>query len=422
MKPQVLIGSPTSGSGKTTFALGLLRVMQRKGISVQPFKCGPDFIDTFYHSIACGRDSVNLDTWLSSKSHVQCLYNTYADRTDACVLDGNMGLFDGYSRMKGSSAEIAHLLNVPIVMIVNARTMGYSAAPILYGFKHFRPSTRIVGVIYNQITSPAQFTALREACIDSGIECLGYLPADETLRLPNRHSAFTVDLRRSVKGIIEQTADLLEKHVDWKKLLSLCMGIFPCPYSLPYQSTDIEIGPMLHSRKLKIAIARDSAFCFLYRENIDSLTKKGIVSFFSPLYANDLPDVDLIYIPGGYPELFARQLHRRKRFLQQLKDFAEDGGMILTEGSGGVLLSHSLMVKQSGTTYYMANVLPLDCTVTTKAGIGYSKQNLDGTILRGYEYSHIKADNIPPVYRYKNVVVSQPHWYWGETDLSKLWE
>ena len=150
MKPQLLIGAATSGSGKTTFTMGLLRALHKRGLRVQPFKCGPDYIDTQFHTLAADHESVNLDTWMASNTHVQHLYNKYGDGADVCVTEGVMGLFDGYQRMQGSSAEIARLLNIPVVLIVSARSTAYSVAPLIYGFKHFNPAVKIAGIVFNQ--------------------------------------------------------------------------------------------------------------------------------------------------------------------------------------------------------------------------------------------------------------------------------
>ena len=169
----------TSGSGKTTFTMGLLRALHKRGLRVQPFKCGPDYIDTQFHTLAADHESVNLDIWMASNTHVQYLYNKYGDGADVCVTEGVMGLFDGYQRMQGSSAEIARLLNIPVVLIVSARSTAYSVAPLIYGFKHFNPAVKIAGIVFNQVSSPSHFAYLREACVDAGVECLGYLPMTE---------------------------------------------------------------------------------------------------------------------------------------------------------------------------------------------------------------------------------------------------
>ena len=138
-KPLIMIGAATSGSGKTTFTLGLLRLLKNRGMKVQPFKCGPDYIDTKHHAMAAGEESVNLDTFMASGEHVKQLFSRYGSMSDVCVAEGVMGLFDGYDGMKGSSAEIAGLIGIPVVLVLNAKSTAYSVAPVLYGFKHFYP-------------------------------------------------------------------------------------------------------------------------------------------------------------------------------------------------------------------------------------------------------------------------------------------
>lgn len=441
MKPQLLIGAASSGSGKTTFTMGLLRALTKRGLQVQPFKCGPDYIDTQFHTLAADNESVNLDTWMASNTHVQHLYNKYGERADVCVTEGVMGLFDGYKRMQGSSAEMAKLLNIPVVLVVSARSTAYSVAPLIYGFKHFNPSVKLAGVVFNQVSSPSHFSFLREACVDAGVECLGYLPSTEGLKIPSRHLGLTLSAKRSMNILIEQAAELVEKYVDIDKLLSICHRNFPCPYALPYSS---ELGVESFTprgKNLKIAVARDPAFNFIYRENIAQLEKIGNITYFSPVYGSDLPEADLVYLPGGYPELFARQLHRRKKLMEAIKGYAEDGGKILAECGGMMFLTRSLTARQGGTAYAMTGVLPLDCTmVGAKLHLGYRRLVYNGMEIRGHEfhYSDIaEADALPSVakqysargmevstslYRYKNVIAGYTHLYWGETDILKLWE
>ncbi len=441
MKPQLLIGAATSGSGKTTFTMGLLRALKKRGLQVQPFKCGPDYIDTQFHTLAADNESVNLDTWMASDTHVQHLYNKYGEKADVCVTEGVMGLFDGYRRMQGSSAEIAQLLNIPVVLVVSARSTAYSVAPLIYGFKHFNPAVKIAGVVFNQVSSPSHFSFLRDACVDAGVECLGYLPVTEELKIPSRHLGLTLTVKRSMNTLIEQAAQLVEKYVDVDKLLSICQRGFPCRYTLPYSS---EIGVESFTprgKKLRIAVARDPAFNFIYRENMARLAEVGNITYFSPVYGSDLPEADLVYLPGGYPELFARQLHRRKKLIDALKMYAEDGGKILAECGGMMFLTRSLTARQGGTAYGMAGVLPLDCTmVGARLHLGYRRVEYNGMELRGHEfhYSNLVAPDAlssvarqfnakgvevnTPLYRYKNVIAGYTHLYWGETDILKLWE
>lgn len=440
MKPQFLISAIGPGSGKTIFAMGLICVLRRRGLKVQPYKCGPEINDAQLLTLSADNEAINLDSWLTTSTHIQHIYNKYGEKADTCVIDGNGALFDGYKRMQGSSAEIAKLLNVPVVLLINARIAGYSIASIIYGFKHFHPQVKIVGVVFNQITSSAHYAYLKEACLDAGVDCLGYLPFDTEFKLPSKHSSITLTTKRTLDIQINLAADYIEKYVNINRILVNCNRNFPCQYSLPY-SSDIETEIAIPtSQRIKIAIARDPAFNFIYKENISRLSIYGNISYFSPVYGSDLPEADLIYLPGGYPELFARQLHRRRKMMEALKEYAEKGGKILAECGGMVFLGRSLTAKEGGTAYQMCNILPLDFTANSKLNSGYRKLIYNGMELKGYEFHYSTAtttDNslIPtqatnlkgihvdlPLYRYKNVIASYGHWYWGDKDLLDLWK
>jgi cobyrinic acid a,c-diamide synthase len=443
MKPQILVSAATAGSGKTLFTMGLLRALKNRGMKVQSYKCGPDFIDSQYLSIAADKESVNLDAWMSSSTHIQHIYNRYGEQADACIIEGSAALFDGYRRMQGSSAEIAGILNLPVILLVNARMAGYSVAPLLYGYKHFYSGVHIAGVIFNQVSSPAHYAYLREACSDTGLDCLGYLPVMEEVKLSSKHNAISLANRRTLAEQASIVASQIEKSIDINRMLNRCNRNFPCQYTLPYYSDaedDMHAFPL---RKMKIAIARDPAFNFTYRENITRLSQLGEIIHFSPLYGYELPEADLIYIPGGYPELFARQLHRRRKMMESLKEYAEAGGKILAECGGLVFLGRTLKSKENGTAYPMSNILPIDFSMPSvpKLVSGYRKMSYHDTEFRGYEfhYSTISQDDTPDtcriasttnqkgsenmasLYRYKNVIASYTHWYWGEKDLLKLW-
>ena len=443
MKPQILVSAVTAGSGKTLFTMGLLRALKNRGMKVQPYKCGSDFIDSQYLSIAADKESINLDAWMSSSTHTQHIYNRYGEQADACITEGTAALFDGYRRMQGSSAEIASILNLPVILLVNARMAGYSVAPLLYGYKHFYSGVNIAGVIFNQVSSPAHYAHLREACSDTGLDCLGYLPIMEGIKLSSKHNAISLANRRIIDEQANLIASQLEKSIDINRMLNRCNRNFPCQYTLPYYSDTEDDMHTFPLRKIKIAIARDPAFNFTYQENISRLKKIGEVIHFSPLYGYELPEADLIYIPGGYPELFARQLHRRRKMLESLKEYAEAGGKIFAECGGMVFLGRTLKSKENGTAYPMSNILPIDFTMppVPKLVSGYRKMSYKDTEFKGYEfhYSSILQDDTPDacriasitnqkgsenmasLYRYKNVIASYTHWYWGEKDLLKLW-
>lgn len=449
MKSHLLIGAATSGSGKTTFTMGLLRVLYRRGLKVQPFKCGPDYIDTQFHTIAASRTSVNLDTWMASEGHVRSVYHQYSDDADVSVTEGVMGLFDGYNRMKGSSAEIARLLKIPVILILNARSSAYTVAAILHGLKTFDPKIHVVGVVFNQVSSAAHYAYLKEACADVGLVDLGYLPKAEQVQVPSRHLGLSLDVKQKMESLIDRVADLIEQHVDVDRLLTICGDYAVGTYMRDTKAAVSDSGhaqaePLfkeipLAAKDLKISVACDAAFNFMYRKNLDRLSEAGKLTFFSPLAGDRLPESDFIYLPGGYPELFASQLTRNQRLMIQIRDYVEKGGRMLAECGGMMYLTRSI-TTQSGEIYPMAGVLPLEATMEeARLHLGYRSTTCNGFTLRGHEfhYSNIrKADNMPsvmqqfnakgqkvdtPLYRYKNVIAGYTHWYWGEADIFRLW-
>jgi cobyrinic acid a,c-diamide synthase len=217
MKSAFLIAAPTSGSGKTTIARGLMALFTEKGYKVQPFKCGPDYIDTKFHEAVCGRPSINLDTFMATPEHVKEVFVRYGEQADICIVEGMMGLYDGYDRDKGSSAEIAATLKIPVVLVVDAKSAAYSIAPLLQGFIHFRKDVRIVGVIFNKVGSERHYQLLREVCDDLHITCFGYLPKDTSLEQASRY----LGLDFSEQAEQSQLVKLLEEHVRWQELLQL---------------------------------------------------------------------------------------------------------------------------------------------------------------------------------------------------------
>ena len=427
----MLIGAATSGSGKTTFTMGLLRALSRRGLRVQPFKCGPDYIDTQFHSIASGRESVNLDTWMASPEHVREVFARYSADADVAVIEGMMGLFDGYDRMRGSSAEIAALLDVPVVLVVNARSTAYSVAALLHGMKTFRPDVKIAGVVFNQVASESHYAFLKAAADDAGVPSLGWIPRTEGLNIPSRHLGLTIGMEQEISALADRAADLIEKTVQ--------LGTDPnC--TILQKKNNWGLSPIVSF--LKIAVAKDRAFNFTYRENIDRLREMGEVTFFSPLAGDELPEADLVYLPGGYPELFAPELSLNRTLAAQLVQYAEKGGRILAECGGMMYLGKSI-TDQDGKVWPMAGVLPIECTMEgARLHLGYRKMTVGGVEFKGHEFhyskivqlgtdpnctilvqSNAKGEKVnTELFRYKNVIAGYTHWYWGETDINALWE
>jgi len=418
-----LVAAPGSGSGKTTVTLGLLRAIKNRGITVQPFKCGPDYIDTKYHDIASGNKSVNLDLFLSSEDHIKSLFLKYSLQSDVSIVEGVMGLFDGYDKMKGSSAEIAEKLNMPVVLVVNAKAMAYSAAPLLYGFKNFYKNVNILGVIFNFVSSESHYDYLKKACEDVGVEVLGYLPKDANIEVPSRHLGLTLDKKYQFEEFADKIAVLTEKYIDIDKLLSVTKRKIETPE---------EHQKGLPSQKLRIAVASDEAFNFVYHENIGHLERLGNVSFFSPLRDTEIPETDFIYLPGGYPELYLDVLSNNKSMINSIKGYIERGGKLLAECGGMMYLSSSI-ADNDGKEYTMVGVFNQKATMQNmKLKLGYRQLEYNNIRLKGHEfhYSTVEGDldSIARQYgakgqavdtkllRYKNALAGYTHLYWAEMD------
>ena len=425
-KTAFMIAAPTSGSGKTTIARGLMALFTQKGYKVQPFKCGPDYIDTKFHKAVCGRPSVNLDTFMASKEHVQALFARYGTDADICIVEGMMGLFDGYDRDKGSSAEIAATLGIPVALVVDAKSAAYSMAPLLQGFINFRKDVRISGVIFNKVGSERHFRMLQQVCDDLGIECFGYLPKSPALEQSSRY----LGLDFSEKAESHELVRLLEEHVNWRRLLAFNEILA----SLRWQASRAratarcprDYGSL--PTRLRLVVARNAeSFSFIYQETIDRFED---VRFFDPeTEVPTLEGADLLYLPGGYPEKHLEALVKNEACRKAIKTYAEQGGRIVAE-CGGMMYLCEKIVNDDG-EYEMCGVLPYAITARKadrKLSLGYRRFELDGKEYRGHEFHYTQfmgekpqsvtqvynAKGEPvntPVFMYKNVLASYTHLY-----------
>lgn len=454
--PQFLIAAPTSGSGKTTVSRGLMALFMKKGLKVQPFKCGPDYIDTKYHEAVCGRPSVNLDTFMASQEHVSSLYARYSADADVAVVEGMMGMYDGYDRDRGSSAEVARLLGIPVVLVADAKSAAYSMAPLLSGFINFRPDIRIAGVIFNRVGSPRHYRMLQEVCEDLNVTCLGYLPKQKELEQESRHLGLDFSRSKETEGL-DMLAGLLEEHVDWELLLSTT--------GLPLPAAAVKEKPVLSEPgKLHVSVARnEESFSFLYAEHLDILRRMGTVTFFNPEHDRPIPqETDLLYLPGGYPENRLEELAGARLARESIRSYIEAGGRTLAECGGMIYLSQSVLsdgdtdggsagscVGNIGNE--MVGVLPFSITnerKRRKLTLGYRRFDYNGWRLKGHEFHYAQfavpetdgkeggACSLPlsiaqvynakggkvttPVFRYKNLIASYTHLYWGEVDVMAL--
>ncbi|MCM1490633.1 MAG: cobyrinate a,c-diamide synthase [Muribaculum sp.] len=418
-KSGFIIAATSSGCGKTTLSLGLMRELTRRGICVQPFKCGPDYIDTQFHRAATGTPSINLDTFMSSDIHVKDLFQRYSFGKDVAIVEGVMGMFDGYSRMRGSSAELSRLLSVPVILLINAASTAYSVAATIYGFKNFQPDINIAGVIFNRVSSESHYSFLKDACKDAGVECLGYIKKDNSLSTPSRHLGLTLTAKEEMNKFINSAADAVAEHVDIEKLLKLT----------ELQSLEFENPTTVTITPNKVAaVACDEAFNFIYPANLDRLHQLGYeIVQFSPIHDKWLPKADFVYLPGGYPELFEEEIAANDSMKNSVREYVERGGRLWAECGGMIYLSQEI------DGFPMCGVLPIKCTMQdAKLSLGYRTICFGDKVLKGHEfhYSHVVNPDCmesvatqknakgtlvkTPVYRYKNAFASYTHLYWAD--------
>ncbi|NTU93276.1 MAG: cobyrinate a,c-diamide synthase [Chlorobiaceae bacterium] len=433
-----LLAAPSSGSGKTTITLALLRLFARRGLTVQPFKCGPDYLDTTLHTMAacvgeCQRSGINLDTFMASKAHVRNLFARHGADADVSVVEGVMGLFDGARKSDGSSAEIAALLGLPVIMVVDAHSMAYSAAPLLHGFRSFDPAVNVAGVIFNRVGSRSHYGYLETAARDAGVEPLGYVPSNEAITISERHLGLNTSRAYDRQGIIDAMATHIGQTVDVDRLFDIAKTTLP---GIPETTA--------HTRQSGnvIAVARDEAFSFIYHENIEALRKYGEIVCFSPLHDTRLPECDLLYLAGGYPELHAHLLSANSGMRRQIREHCRNGGAAYAE-CGGLMYLGRTITHDDGSSHAMCGVFDLDTTMQdARLTLGYRKvypAGPGGIELRGHEfhYSRIANPDLPgsialvmnardemtgtKVFRQGNSIASYVHMYWGEHDYLADW-
>ncbi len=434
-KSGFIIAAVSSGSGKTTVTNGLLRALVRKGLHVAPFKTGPDFIDTQFHRIAAGSDSINLDVFMSDEDHVRYLFDRYAAGSDVAVIEGVMGLFDGYDCRKGSAAHIAELTCLPVVLVINAASSAYSLAAVLSGFKNFDKRIKIAGVIFNNVASENHLRLLKKAAEDAGVSFLGYLKRNPNMTVPSRHLGLSLGDDDMIENFVDCAADAVEGGIDIDLLLHLTK-IDKVAKNVDTLMADERNEGAGSFRK--IAVAYDEAFNFVYPENLRALENNprfgGEIIRFSPLRDARMPDADFLYLPGGYPELYAERLAANATMRESIKDYIERGGFAFAECGGMLYLSEEI------DGYEMCGLLPAKATMENgRLHLGYRTVKTKNFTIRGHEfhYSSVIEDETrikeylypagqfdvrgnevdTPVYRYKNAIAGYTHMYWGNNDV-----
>jgi cobyrinic acid a,c-diamide synthase len=399
-----IIAATASGCGKTTLALGLMAALDRRGMKVAPFKVGPDFIDPGHHRHVTGAISRNLDGWMLSKSANQRTFHDHLRDDQIAVVEGVMGLFDGYDGRSeaGSTAQIAKWLDLPVLLVVDARRMARSAAALVQGFENFDPAVRFVGVVFNRIGSPRHLQYLIEAC-DAGVSmpCLGGIPREKTVHMPERHLGLvTADDRPLDPAHQNRLADLIEDHLDVEGLVRALPLVPKIRHDRTAAVSAAEEGPC-------IGIARDPAFCFYYPENLEMLVQSGArLKFFSPLNDPAPPEgLDGLYFGGGYPEMAASRLAANQRMRAAIRTLSQDGLPIYAECGGFMYLCRRL-IDGRGQAHDMADCFPYTTRMLARRkALGYREIELTGESLfgppgaraRGHEFHYSEIESDDPV-------------------------
>lgn len=442
------LSAPHSGGGKTTVALALMRALRDRGLSVQGFKCGPDYVDPSFHRQASGRVSPNLDTWMMGHEGVHSVWNRHMTGADVGICEGVMGLFDSRcpGDMAGSTADCALTLDLPVFLIVQVKGMAGSLAPLVAGFRDFHPGLRIAGIIANGAGSSKHAQLLKSALAQEGLPPLvGALPLRKEWVMPERQlglvPAEEFDHQESWFDMMGQAA---EEWIDLDKILELSRKEKLIPASAdnrnlpPVHATPVSPGKKWGKR---LGIARDEAFRFYYEDNLDFLKNNGweLVEF-SPIRDTHLPkNLDALYLGGGYPEVFASELAKNTGMKEAIRNFADSGKDIFAECGGYMYLGKTL-IAANGTEYPMCGVI----NGTSRMGaqlrsLGYREVNLEKTALpwflpvstlRGHEFHWSDMElheAYPPLYSFTdrdgrqhrdgicqgNVKAGYIHLYWA---------
>lgn len=348
---RVLIAGTSSDVGKTTVVLGIMRALRNRKLKVQGYKAGPDYIDTAFHTFATGVPSRNLDAWMLDESVIKALISKHSKHADIAIMEGVMGLYDGadVKSMVGSSAHLAKLTKTPVVLVINGGGVAASAAAMVLGFKMFDVDVDVKGVIVNKVSGQAHYQLIKEAVeYHVGIPCLGYLTKNENISLKSRHLGLIPSVEvDTLDDKINEVAKMIEDTVD----LDLLMEIAKMA-----KSHDTEIC-IKSTYNLKIGIPYDSAFNFYYQDNLDMFEEMGCTLIkFSPLKDKKVPEgIDGLYIGGGFPEVFAKELSENYEMKISLKQVIENGLPTYAE-CGGLMYLTTAIKNLAGDSFDMVGI------------------------------------------------------------------
>ena len=392
--PRLIIAGTHSGVGKTTVALALLAALAARGRRVQPFKAGPDFIDPGHHGAATGRPSRNLDGWMLGEAVNHDIFTRAAADADISIVEGMMGLFDGSSPVNeiGSTAELAKQLDAPVLLVIDGSAMARSAAAMVSGYAKFDPALRVAGVLFNRVGSEGHYKLLKEAVEqETDVVAVGYLRPDPAVTISDRHLGLVTAMEQGTGELYGRLAKAAEETVDLDRIEALARSCRELPAAVPQSVM------RSHGRTVRIGVAQDLAFCFYYPDNLELLEAEGAeVVKFSPLNDQVLPDVDMLYLGGGYPELHGERLAGNVTMRTAIRKFAERGGTIYAECGGMMYLTQAIR-DFAGTSHEMVGLFAAEAVMRKQdLTMGYRTMEVSqdcilgttGATARGHEFHY----------------------------------
>ncbi|CEK31195.1 cobyrinic acid a [[Clostridium] sordellii] len=390
---KILIAGTNSGVGKTTISLGIMQALTKRNLKVQPYKVGPDYIDPSYHTFITGRDSRNLDSYMLDDEKIKYIFKNASKDADISVIEGVMGLYDGFGIDLNSctSSYTSKILNSPVILVINGKAMSSSAAAMVLGYKELDKEVNIKGVIVNNVKTKNHYELIKEAIEKyCNVEVLGYFPPNEKFKLDSRHLGLVPSVE--IEALTEKFYDLgseIEKYINIDRLIEISES--------EEIETSFELNELPKFKSKSIAVAYDKAFNFYYKENLELLNQMNIeIKTFSPLYDEIVPKADCIYIGGGFPEIFAKELGINKKMRESIKKAHEDNIPIYAE-CGGLMYLGEKLLDLDGNEYEMVGIFEGISKMTKSLkrfgycdGIAKVDTVLSnkGDIIKGHEFHH----------------------------------
>ncbi len=431
--PRLMISAPGSGSGKTILTTGLLKLIERSGRSAAAFKCGPDYIDPMFHREVLEVPSVNLDTWFSDELQIKKLFLSHTDHKDLAVIEGAMGYTDGLggTELQASSADLAEKLDVPVIFCINAKGMSRSIVPLIKGYLDYDGGRRIRGVILNRVSGSAYKILRSDIERELPVRVLGYIPENEAFHLESRYlGLIQAQEIRDIKRQIEKIADLLSETLETDQIIKIAEE------AEPLYAEDKEKIPVRDPEPVRIGVASDEAFSFVYEDNLDILREEGAeIIPFSPLHDPFVPEADGLIFIGGFPELYAKELSENESMKESVRQAAKRNMPILAECGGFMYLLKELQTEE-GVAYPMTGILTgraFHAGRLTRFGYAEYRENgpaewiPDGGKIRGHEFHYYESSEngeafsaVKPVSRKRwscmrregNILAGFPHLYY----------